>query len=260
MTWQRLGRLVLLCSAVALPVLGGGAVLAQSTGAAALQGRVLRRSDGALFVYRDGLRYGIVPAELTDAQIDAIPDAGVLVERLDNFFALALGPSPASPTPTPTAPAPTVGVVSPTGASPSTSASFDAAVAGLVGQTLRTCGLLGVPVDVAVQQAEPLQGPDGVPHVVVVANVTNVGDQAAQVSLPVELQDNRGRLFQITSAGFTPDLTVLARQYGINALTQQVLEPGLSLRQLWTFEVPTDVQALTLVPDPMSRCEGVVAP
>src|SRR5438105_11325229 len=136
MKWQQLGRLALLGGAIALALLGGGAVLAQSTGDAALQGRVLRRTDGALFIYRDGLRYGIVPAELSDAQVNVIPDGGLLVERVDNFFALALAPNPASATPTVTTLAPAVGFVSPANLSPAPSASFAAAVAGLVGQPL----------------------------------------------------------------------------------------------------------------------------
>jgi hypothetical protein len=214
MTWQQLGRVAVLGGALTLPVIGGQAVLAQAPVDPALEGRVLRRTDGALFLYRDGLRYGIVPAQWSDAQIDAIPAA----------------------------------------------ASFDTAVAGLVGQTLRTCGLLGVPVDIVVQQAEPLQGIDGVLHAVVVANITNVGNLPASVSLPVELRDDHNRYFRLTSAGLNPDLTVLARQYGINMLTQQELEPGLTERQLWTFEVPPDVQSLTLVPDAFSRCDGMVAP
>jgi hypothetical protein len=259
-TRQGIGRAVLFGSAIGLALLGGGAVLAQSTVDAGAEGRVLRRSDGALYLYWNGLRYGIVPAPMSDAQIDAIPDAGLLVERLDSVFTLVGAPNAARATPLPAASAPAASVVPATNVSATGGASFGAAVAGLVGQTLRTCGLLGVPVDIVVQQADPTQGPDGALHVLVIANVTNVGTQVTQASLPIELRDNRNRLFQISSAGLNPDVTILARQYGINQLTQQELEPGLSQRQLWTFELPPDIQTLTLAPDPFARCDGMVVP
>jgi hypothetical protein len=258
--WEQLGRAVLVAAALWLAFAGGHAVLAQAPADAALEGRVLRRTDGTLFIYRDGLRYGIVPAQLSDAQIDTIPDAGLLVERLDNFFTLVGVPNPTSTTPTAAPSAPVASGFPPASVDASSVAPVRAVVAGLVGQTLRTCGLLGVPVDIVVQQADLVEGLDRVLHVLLVANITNVGRQAAQAALPVELRDERSRLFQFTSAGLNPDLTILARQYGINQLTQQDLQPGLSQRQLWTFEVPRDVQALTLVPDPLSRCDGMVVP
>jgi hypothetical protein len=54
----------------------------------ALQARILQRSDGSLYVYRDGYRYWLQAAPLNDDEIDAIleADTGAAVERLDEFF------------------------------------------------------------------------------------------------------------------------------------------------------------------------------
>ena len=60
----------------------------------ALQGRILLRSDGALYVYKDGLKYPIVPADVDDDTIDAIPMADNSVSQLDQLFA------PVQPEPT----------------------------------------------------------------------------------------------------------------------------------------------------------------
>lgn len=48
-----------------------------------LQGRILQRSDGVLYLYKDGVRYLVRPANLTDAQINAIPESSPAVDRLD---------------------------------------------------------------------------------------------------------------------------------------------------------------------------------
>ena len=73
----------------------GGALLAilvAQVGAAApdpaLQGRLLERSDGALFVYKDGAKYSVQPADLGDDAINAIPDGSPA--QLDRLF----GPVP----------------------------------------------------------------------------------------------------------------------------------------------------------------------
>lgn len=44
------------------------------------EGFIVQRSDGTLFLVQQGLRYRVDPVPLTDAEIDAIPDAGVVAE------------------------------------------------------------------------------------------------------------------------------------------------------------------------------------
>ena len=75
-------------------------------------------NTGALFVYRDGARYAVQPAPLSDEQIDAIPEGGPPVDRVDLIFAPptpdAAAPSTA-PAAAPDAPvAPSVAPVAPT--------------------------------------------------------------------------------------------------------------------------------------------------
>jgi hypothetical protein len=51
-----------------------------------LQGRLLVRSDGTLYVYKDGLKYAVQPADIGDDVIDAIPTADAPVAQLDQLF------------------------------------------------------------------------------------------------------------------------------------------------------------------------------
>jgi hypothetical protein len=68
-------------------VLFGSALLAGSITRAddALQGRLLQRSDGAQFIYKDGFKYAIQSVALSDDLINAIPDGAP--GSLDQLFA-----------------------------------------------------------------------------------------------------------------------------------------------------------------------------
>jgi hypothetical protein len=94
------GRLGWLVAAVSIAVSGVTLTSAQPQQQAEppLQGRILQRSDGVLYVYKDGFRFWVQPAPLGDDEIAAIPEAGPPVERVDQFFF--------PPTPTPVPPPP----------------------------------------------------------------------------------------------------------------------------------------------------------
>src|SRR5687768_5374413 len=66
--------------------LSAAGIVAAQDGDPELQGRVLQRRDGFLFVYKDGHRFWVRPASLTDQQINQIPEAGPSLDRLDQFF------------------------------------------------------------------------------------------------------------------------------------------------------------------------------
>jgi hypothetical protein len=234
---------------VAALVVAGGA-LAQATVDPSLQGRLLRKSDGALYVYKDGVRYPIVPADLSDAQIDAIPQVGLSVTRVSDLFAAT------------TAPAPDTGAVM---ASPSSSAPpallvapgtgpLAGTLAALVGQTASVCDLLGNPLNVQVDRAEQIIGTDHRTHVLLVVSVANVGTNRATGYPPVDLRDSQGRHFERTATGLAQSLAELARQYGLPGAAEQVLPPGVTERQIWTFQVPDDLQGVTLAQRPLTRC------
>jgi hypothetical protein len=78
-----------------------------------LQGRVLIRSDGTLYVYKDGLKYAVVPADVGDDTIDALPQADAPVAQLDQLFNSGGGgdqsPPPAPPPSITAPPAPQPG-------------------------------------------------------------------------------------------------------------------------------------------------------
>jgi hypothetical protein len=68
-----------------------------------LQGRLLHRGDGALFIYKDGFKYAIQSVQLSDDLINAIPDG--TPGSLDQLFAQPQAPaSPAVQTQPPPSP------------------------------------------------------------------------------------------------------------------------------------------------------------
>lgn len=231
-----------------------GAALAQTTLDPNLQGRLLRKSDGTLYVYRDGARYPVVPAELTDEQIDAIPQAGLQVVRLSDLFAGPSLPDNVGQAASTASSAPVALVVAP-GTGPLT-----ATLAALVGQTASVCDLLGNPLNVQVERAEQILGTDQRTHVLLIVNVANVGTNRATGYPPVDLRDSQGRLFERTATGLGVSLSELARQYGLPGAAEQVLPPGVTERQLWTFQVPDDVQGVALAQNPRTRCAAASTP
>ena len=68
-----------------------------------LQGRVLVRSDGTVYVYKDGLKYAVQPADVGDDVIDSIPTADAPVAQIDQPLASVVDQSAL---PTPVAPEP----------------------------------------------------------------------------------------------------------------------------------------------------------
>lgn len=98
-------------AAVALALVSSTLGAAQVTVDQSLQGRIIFRNDGAVFVYKDGYRYGVSAVRLSDDAITALPDGGV-VERLDQLFGNVALPPPtaAQPAATPTL---TLAVVAP---------------------------------------------------------------------------------------------------------------------------------------------------
>src|SRR5712692_2100507 len=66
-----------------------------------LQGRLVQRSDGALYVVKDGFKYAVNVADVGDDDINVLPDAPG-VDRVDQLFAqpaAAAVSSPATPEP-----------------------------------------------------------------------------------------------------------------------------------------------------------------
>jgi hypothetical protein len=233
--------------------LAGGA-LAQATIDPALQGRLLRKSDGSLFVYKDGVRYPVTPADLSDQQIDAIPQVELAITRVSDLFATATISDPGATLASPSSSAPPALVVAP-GTGPLAST-----LAALVGQTASVCDLLGNPLTVQVERAEQIVGTDQRTHVLLVVNVANVGTSRATGYPPVDLRDSQGRHFERTATGLGQSLSELARQYGLPGAAEQVLPPGISERQIWTFQVPEDLQGVTLAQRPLTRCAAPPTP
>jgi hypothetical protein len=75
-----------------------------------LQGRVFQSSDGALWVYKDGVKYPVIGVDLSDEAIDAIPAVvDQPIERLDQLFApQAATSAPAAAPSAPPPPAPPI--------------------------------------------------------------------------------------------------------------------------------------------------------
>jgi hypothetical protein len=228
-------------------VVAGGA-LAQATIDPGLQGRVLRKSDGTIYVYKDGVRYPVVPAELTDAQIDAIPEVGAQIGRVSDLFLNSGSLDSMLPSSGTTSSAPPALVVAPA------NGALAATLAALPGQTASVCDLLGNPLNVQVERAEQILGTDQRTHVLLVVNVANVGTNRATGYPPVDLRDEQGRYFERTATGLGQSLAELARQYGLPGAAEQVLPPGVTERQLWTYQVPDDLSTVTLAQHPQTRC------
>jgi hypothetical protein len=80
------GRFGWAVAAMTLAISGATGVVARQADLE-LQGRVFQRSDGILYVYKDGLKFRIQLTGVTDDLVDAVPEAESSVDRLDQFFA-----------------------------------------------------------------------------------------------------------------------------------------------------------------------------
>ncbi len=120
MEWRKLWRMH---GRICRTVLVGMLVLLSTASARAqeaddgLQGRLLQRSDGALFIYKDGFKYPVAVADIGDDAINALPDGDAQVAGLPDLFPT---PPPAAPvivvsaTAMPPVPGPYVAVSNPT--------------------------------------------------------------------------------------------------------------------------------------------------
>ena len=70
---------------LALLTTAGGPAIAQTPSESSLEGRILQAPDGALYLYQAGARWRVLPVAVTDAQLAAIPNGGITVERLDRL-------------------------------------------------------------------------------------------------------------------------------------------------------------------------------
>jgi hypothetical protein len=87
--------------ALLMTIVSAGPVRAQATVDPDLQDRILQRSDGALFIYKDGLKFPVEVAGVDDDFINSVPDGDVPVTQLDQLIA---PPAPVVDTPAPAPP------------------------------------------------------------------------------------------------------------------------------------------------------------
>src|SRR5690349_14476711 len=107
MNWRKRGRYCLVTVSVVLATLSTVSVRAQEAVDDGLQGRILQRSDGALYIYKDGYKYPVVLADIGDDAINALPDGDSAVGGVAQLF------PPPTPAPTLDAAAPVI-VIAPT--------------------------------------------------------------------------------------------------------------------------------------------------
>jgi hypothetical protein len=135
-------------AAVVLLITGTSSARADATSDLELQGRILQRSDGALFVYKDGFKFPVQVADLDDDAINAVPDGDTAVAQLDQFFTppqIAANAVPDVPAPGAAAPAPPAIVPGP----------YVAVANPVPGDTLRVGGL-----DIQGKAFDPAAGPE----------------------------------------------------------------------------------------------------
>jgi len=98
-------------AAVTLAISGATGVVARQADLE-LQGRVFQRSDGILYVYKDGLKYPIQLTGVPDDIVDAVPEAEFSVDRLDQLFAPPDSAAQSPPVPVVAPPLPAVAAAS----------------------------------------------------------------------------------------------------------------------------------------------------
>jgi hypothetical protein len=133
---------------VALLIAITSSARAHATSDLELQGRILQRSDGALFVYKDGFKFLVQVADLDDDAINAVPDGDTPVTQLDQLFIPpSLPPNAPSDVPAPGAPAPAPPAVVP--------GPYVAVANPVPGDTLRVGGL-----DIQGKAFDPAASPE----------------------------------------------------------------------------------------------------
>lgn len=83
--WRKYGRSGRLAAVLLLVVLSTASVRAQVADDD-LQGRILERSDGALYIYKDGHKYPVAVADIGDDAINALPDGDIAVVGVAQLF------------------------------------------------------------------------------------------------------------------------------------------------------------------------------
>lgn len=225
-----------------------------------LEGGFVRGQDGSLWVVGNGVRHGLDVVDDSAGILTAWPE-GERAATLGQLNAL-LAPQPA-PTLAEAAPEP---IPAPTPAStpdptPAPTSPPSNPAAGLVGQTAgNLCGIISKSRFTAtVQRAEWLKTAGGQTAsgmwVIVVANVRNDGTVPDDPFRVMNLRDERGRTFSSASLSDFPPYFDLLRQYDARSDVTDI-QPGLSTRSLFIYEIPETVQQLTLVPAETTRCRA----
>lgn len=211
-------------------------------------GSFVRAQDGSRWVVSRGRRYAITFLPDGENVIPSLP-IGPSVSTADQL-ATELG--------TPAAGVASTEAGSPAGSSASTSDGGTQApqpvavdpVQTLVGQTITICKF-SVQFRGTIERAESQSTLMGISTsgiwVVVIVSVTNIGNKSESLSNSVQLRDERGRLFDMansTNSGLY--YTDLARLYGVRSPYSDV-QPGLSTRTIFAFQVAPDVQRLEMV-------------
>jgi hypothetical protein len=194
------------------------------------QGAFVRAQDGTMYAVAYGTRFRINPLTDTGSLLSGLSDGPTVatVDELNNAIAAAAPPIP------PSNPAQT-----------------------LIGQSITACGERGgTPFQVTVTGADWQRtiashtARGNAMWVVLSVDITNLGNADAgpyQAVAPViKLVDERGR--EHTTLFFEPYYTIsgdLAREYGL-ANFLDVIKPGITESRVIAFEVPPDVQRLTL--------------
>ena len=124
---------------------------------------------------------------------------------------------------------------------------------GLLGQRAGACSDRRVPIELAVEEVEVFDHPQGGLVVIVVVRATNQGAQGTDMFTSLELEDRRGREFRYQLVDEAFQLYALRQKYGGREI-HVYLQPGLSARQVWAYVVPSDVQGLRLAPGRGYRC------
>lgn len=208
-------------------------------------GEFVRGQDGSLWVVRDGVRYTIRFTD-DDGSVAEFPDGGEIGSIYEVVPANQVSSAPApEPTPRP-APVPTQPPAPPP-------APVNPAAALLRQRVSNLCSIISQSRFTAViERADWSQSVLGAQSsgyfVVVVAAVTNDGQTPDDPFMIAVLVDQRGRRFESLSSTSFPPYFDLTRQFGVRSHVTDI-QPGLTQRILWVYEVPADVTSLRIVSD-----------
>jgi hypothetical protein len=201
-----------------------GAHLATGQGSFA-NGAFVRGQDGAIWVVSGGARIAIAPVPDSSDALSGMRVAGnaSTVDELNAALAALAGPPPAPSNPAET----------------------------LVGQHATVCSY-GVPIEIAVTRVEWTKtvlsdtAPGNAMWAVAIIDVTNQGttNEALYGSASAKVVDERGREFDWRQ--YPPDPVDLGRAYGVKG-SYENFSPGITEASVAIFQVPGDVQRLTLV-------------